>query len=128
MNIINLMNQVPLMSAWQTELKTGGTRQLLTGLSGSAKTLAILGTYEQLQKSVLVVTANLFYANQLADDLRNYTPDVFVYPVDEMISAEMAFSSPEARAERVATLNAALAQKRGFTFYLLPVFVVLSQV
>ena len=51
MNIINLMNQVPLMSAWQTELKTGGTRQLLTGLSGSAKTLAILGTYEQLQKS-----------------------------------------------------------------------------
>lgn len=118
MNIINLMNQVPLMSAWQTELKTGGTRQLLTGLSGSAKTLAILGTYEQLQKSVLVVTANLFYANQLADDLRNYTPDVFVYPVDEMISAEMAFSSPEARAERVATLNAALAQKKGI--YVLP--------
>lgn len=118
MNIINLINQVPLVATWQTELKEGGTRQLLTGLSGSAKTLAILGTYEKLQKSVIVVTANLFYANQLADDLRNYTDQVFVYPVDEMISAEMAFSSPEARAERVATLNAVAAQELGI--YVLP--------
>lgn len=118
MNIINLINQVPLMDTWQKELKAGGTRQLLTGLSGSAKTLAILGTYEKLQKSVIVVTANLFYANQLADDLRNYTDEVFIYPVDEMISAEMAFSSPEARAERVATLNAIAAQQLGI--YVLP--------
>ncbi len=91
----------------------------MTGLAGSAKTLAITGVYQAFQKQVIVVTPNLYYTNQLAEDLRNVTEDVYVFPVDEVLSAEMAFSSPEAREERVAALNAVSQGKTGI--YVLPV-------
>ena len=118
MNIINIVNKNPLFAQWQQQLKEGTPRQLLTGLSGSAKTLAIAGAYRQLDQPILVVTANLFYAYQLAEDLRNIEEEVYVFPVNEVISAEMAFSSPEAKAERIATLNAIAAGKRGI--YIIP--------
>lgn len=47
--------------------------------------------YQAFQKQVIVVTPNLYYTNQLAEDLRNVTEDVYVFPVDEVLSAEMAF-------------------------------------
>ena len=119
MNIINIVNKNPLFAQWQQQLKEGTPRQLLTGLSGSAKTLAIAGAYRQLDQPILVVTANLFYAYQLAEDLRNIEEEVYVFPVNEVISAEMAFSSPEAKAERIATLNAIAAGKHGI--YIIPV-------
>ena len=118
MNIIDLVNQGALFNEWQIKLKEKTPRQLLTGLSGSAKTLAILGAYQTLKQPILVLTANLFYANQLAEDLRNFEEDVYVFPVDEVISAEMAFASPEARAERVETLNAITLGRPGI--YVVP--------
>lgn len=118
MNIVDIVNKSPLFTQWQQKLKEGTPRQLLTGLSGSAKTLGILGVYHQLKQPMLVLTANLFYANQLAEDLRNLEEDVYVFPVDEVISAEMAFASPEAKAERITTLNAIVAEKPGI--YIVP--------
>lgn len=119
MNLVDLMNQTPLVADWQRQIKAGAGRQLLTGLAGSAKTLAIAGTYLKLQKPILLVTPNLYYTNQLVEDLRNVTEDVYAFPVDEVLSAEMAFASPEARAERVATLNAVSQGQSGI--YVLPV-------
>lgn len=119
MDLIELINKVPTVAAWHTGLREQAARQLLTGLAGSAKTLAITGVYQAFQKQVIVVTPNLYYTNQLAEDLRNVTEDVYVFPVDEVLSAEMAFSSPEAREERVAALNAVSQGKTGI--YVLPV-------
>ncbi|MCT8193119.1 hypothetical protein KY382_33855, partial [Pseudomonas monteilii] len=119
MDLIELINKVPTVAAWHTGLREQAPRQLLTGLAGSAKTLAITGVYQAFQKQVIVVTPNLYYTNQLAEDLRNVTEDVYVFPVDEVLSAEMAFSSPEAREERVAALNAVSQGKTGI--YVLPV-------
>ena len=119
MDLIELINKVPTVAAWHTGLREQVPRQLLTGLAGSAKTLAITGVYQAFQKQVIVVTPNLYYTNQLAEDLRNVTEDVYVFPVDEVLSAEMAFSSPEAREERVAALNAVSQGKTGI--YVLPV-------
>ena len=64
---------------------------------------------------------NLYYVNQLAEDLQHVLPaeSIHLFPVDEVLSAEMAFSSPEARAERVATLNRLQQDEPGI--YLLPV-------
>lgn len=39
--------------------------------------------------------------------------EVHLFPVDEVLSAEMAFSSPEARASRVTALNALTEGKKG---------------
>ncbi|KPG68884.1 transcription-repair coupling factor [Enterococcus sp. RIT-PI-f] len=119
MDVIELINKVPTVAAWHQELKDQAPRQLLTGLAGSAKTLAIAGAYQSFHKQVIVVTPNLYYTNQLAEDLRNVIEDVYVFPVDEVLSAEMAFSSPEAREERVTALNAVAQGKAGI--YVLPV-------
>lgn len=119
MDLLGLFDKVPQIGQWQEQLAQKSKRQLLTGLSGSAKTLALVSTLKKLQKSILVITPNLYYTNQLVEDLRNVTDAVFAFPVDEVLSAEMAFASPEAKAERVQTLNAISQNELGI--YVMPV-------
>lgn len=106
MNIIERIGASEVVQAWQKQLKPQ-TRQLLTGLAGSAKTLVMTNAYQKQAQKLLVAVPNLYYANQLVEDFRNVLPEeqVHVFPVDEVLSAEMAFASPEARAERVSALN-----------------------
>ena len=118
MNLIELINQLPLVQEWQDYLAKKAKRQLLLGLSGSAKALVMAAAYQKTQKQTIVVVPNLYYSNQLAEELRNITEDVHLFPVDEVISAEMAFASPEARAERVATLQALSQGAKGI--YVVP--------
>lgn len=89
-------------------------RQLVIGLAGSAKTVMMAAAIEKARQTLIVVP-NLYHANQLAEDLRNILPEeqVHQFPVDEVLSAEMAFASPEARSERVATLDFLLSGKAG---------------
>ncbi|EOT45341.1 MULTISPECIES: transcription-repair coupling factor [Enterococcus] len=119
MDILDLLGRSETITQWQTQLKQNTPRQLITGLAGSAKHLAILSAFKQFDRSVVLVTSNLYYANQAADELRQWESNVYVFPVDEVISAEMAFASPEAKAERVATLDAIATKKKGI--YILPI-------
>nr|WP_244264899.1 transcription-repair coupling factor [Enterococcus haemoperoxidus] len=108
------MGASELARDWQKQL-TGNTRQLITGLAGSAKTLVMTSGYKEKNKKIVVAVPNLYYGNQLVEDFRNILSDeeVYLFPVDEVLSAEMAFSSPEARAERVAALNFLLTDQAG---------------
>ena len=119
MSLLSFIEKNEAIANWQQEINAGLKRQLFLGLAGSAKTLMLAQYFQKLQRSLIVVTANLYYANQLADDLRNVLEEVYVFPVDEVLSAEMAFSSPEARMQRVATLDAISSGKKGI--YILPV-------
>ncbi|WP_430602471.1 transcription-repair coupling factor [Enterococcus sp. DIV0724b] len=114
MNIIERIGASELARDWQKQL-TGNTRQLITGLAGSAKTLVMTSGYKEKNKKIVVAVPNLYYGNQLVEDFRNILSDeeVYLFPVDEVLSAEMAFSSPEARAERVAALNFLLTDQAG---------------
>nr|WP_256924821.1 transcription-repair coupling factor [Enterococcus sp. 4G2_DIV0659] len=108
------MGASELAQDWRKQL-TGNSRQLITGLAGSAKTLVMTSGFKEKKKKVVVAVPNLYYGNQLVEDFRNVLSDeeVYLFPVDEVLSAEMAFSSPEARAERVATLNFLLTDQAG---------------
>ena len=114
MNIIERISESSTVQEWFQKL-TGNHRQLITGLSGSAKTLVMTSGYRYKKKKMIVAVPNLYYANQLVEDFRNLLPeeDVHLFPVDEVLSAEMAFSSPEARADRIETLNFLLSRKAG---------------
>ncbi|MEI5994509.1 transcription-repair coupling factor [Enterococcus sp. 4G2_DIV0659] len=114
MNIIEKIGASELAQDWRKQL-TGNSRQLITGLAGSAKTLVMTSGFKEKKKKVVVAVPNLYYGNQLVEDFRNVLSDeeVYLFPVDEVLSAEMAFSSPEARAERVATLNFLLTDQAG---------------
>ena len=119
MNLIEFVNQLPLVKEWQANLDKKAKRQLVIGLSGSAKALVMAAAQQESKKQTVIVVPNLYYSNQLADELRNIVEDVHLFPVDEVLSAEMAFASPEARAERISTLQALSQEKNGI--YVVPV-------
>ena len=105
MDIIQLVGKDPQVKEWVSNLEEKMPRQLITGLAGSAKTLLFARAFKKTNKNMIILMPNLYYANQLAEDLQHVIPQdqIHLFPVDEVLSAEMAFSSPEARGERVAT-------------------------
>ncbi|KRM69321.1 transcription-repair coupling factor [Apilactobacillus ozensis DSM 23829 = JCM 17196] len=83
-------------------------RQLVTGLSGSAKTMFLANLMQDTKKQMVVVTDTLAHANGLSEDLRNLLPEneVFEFPVEELLAAEIATSSPQFKLQRVEALMA----------------------
>ncbi|MFD2444306.1 transcription-repair coupling factor [Bacillus sp. CGMCC 1.16607] len=88
-------------------MREGLKEQLVAGLSGSARTLFLASIYEETKKSILVVTHNLLQAQKLYDDLVSMMgeKEVYLYPANELIAAEMSIASPELKAQRIEALN-----------------------
>lgn len=83
-------------------------KQLVTGLSGSARTLLIAALHSEIKHPLLLVTDSLEHMNALSSDLTSLLPEtaVYTFPVEEMIAAEVATSSPNYRLARVQALDA----------------------
>lgn len=113
-NLVQLLGQTEKVSALFEEIKTR-QKQLVLGLSGSARTLVMSAILEKRQKPLLVIAHNLYHASQLMEDFASFVPEdqLHLFPVDEMLAAEMSIASPEYRAERVATMHYLLTQKPG---------------
>ncbi|WP_026673677.1 transcription-repair coupling factor [Alkalihalobacterium bogoriense] len=81
--------------------------QMVAGLTGSARTLFMSALYKETKKTQLVVTHNLFQAQKLYEDLTGLMggEEVFLYPVNELISSEIAIASPEMKSQRIEVLN-----------------------
>ncbi|WP_240377884.1 transcription-repair coupling factor [Bacillus piscicola] len=80
--------------------------QLVAGLSGSARAFFVSLAKSKVNRSQLVITNTLFQAQKLYEDLSDLLDDeVLLYPVNEMISSEIATASPEMRAQRIDVLN-----------------------
>ncbi|WP_085993737.1 transcription-repair coupling factor [Oceanobacillus senegalensis] len=95
---------------------TGGMKeQLVAGLSGSARSMLVSVINESISKPVLLVTHQLVHAQQLYDDLVELVGEdhVHLYPVNELISSEIAFSSPELRSQRIEALTKWAKNKSG---------------
>jgi transcription-repair coupling factor (superfamily II helicase) len=88
-------------------INEGLREQLIAGLSGSARTVFLASVYEQTNKPILVVTHNLLQAQKLYDDMINLVgeQEVFLYPANELIAAELSIASPELKAQRIEALN-----------------------
>lgn len=90
-----------------TGVEEGLREQLVAGLSGSSRAMLIASVYKQTKRSILVVTYNLLQAQKLYEDVTNFLSEdeVFLYPANELIAAEISISSPELRAQRIEALN-----------------------
>lgn len=96
----------PEISEVISDLQNGVPEQLISGLSGSARTLFMTLAQEKTQQPQLVVTHTLYQAQKLYDDLLEWSEkDVLIYPVNELISAEIAVASPEMRSQRIEVLD-----------------------
>ncbi len=98
-----------------TGVQEGLKEQLVAGLSGSARTVLIAAVYEQMKQPILLVTHNLLQAQKLYDDIANLLSEneVFLYPANELIAAELGVASPELKAQRIEALNHLSKQKSG---------------
>jgi len=91
----------------RTAYRNGIKEQLVAGLNHSARTLFIGSLFLDEQVSQLIVTHNLHQAQKIYDDLIEWVGEEFVslYPVNELISSEIATASPELRGQRIKVLN-----------------------
>lgn len=87
-------------------IKDGAGEQLVAGLSGSARAFAMSYIKQSIDYPQLIITHTLLQAQKIYDDLLELMDtDVYLYPVNELISSEIATASPEMRAQRIDILN-----------------------
>jgi transcription-repair coupling factor (superfamily II helicase) len=96
-------------------VEAGLKEQLVAGLSGSARSVFLSSLYKETGKSLLIVTHNLFQAQKVYDDLVRLLgmDEVFLYPVNELIAAELAIASPELKGQRLEVMNHWSQGKKG---------------
>ncbi|MFB6469331.1 transcription-repair coupling factor [Cytobacillus sp. Hz8] len=88
-------------------IEEGIKEQLIAGFSGSSRAVFLSSIFEQTRKSMLIVTHNLLQAQKLYDDFSTLLnqDQVFLYPANELIAAELSIASPELKAQRIEVLN-----------------------
>ncbi|MEH7116678.1 transcription-repair coupling factor [Neobacillus vireti] len=96
-------------------IEEGLKEQLVAGLSGSSRTVLTASVYEKMKRPIMLVTHNLLQAQKLYDDLVNLLSEkeVFLFPANELIAAELSIASPELKAQRIDALNYWSRQSKG---------------
>lgn len=96
-------------------VEAGFREQLVTGLSGSSRSLLMSALFHNGKRPVMIVTHNLLQAQKIVDDLMMLLPNekICLFPTNEMIAAEMSVSSPELRAQRLIALNHFSTSEKG---------------
>ncbi|SEO92986.1 transcription-repair coupling factor (superfamily II helicase) [Amphibacillus marinus] len=112
---INFLHDHQDIQSVVSGLSSGLKEQLITGLSGSARSMWISTIQAASKRRLLIITNHLSQAQQLYDDLNELiNPEaVHLYPVNELLVAEMAVSSPELRSQRIGSLTAWAQQREG---------------
>lgn len=87
-------------------VSAGMKEQLISGLSGSSRQVALAALHQETNRPLLIVTHNMFAAQKIAEDLQEaLSPgQVLLYPANELVAAEAAVSSPETLAQRIEVL------------------------
>lgn len=95
--------------------------QLITGLTGTARPVFIQTLFKELKKPIYILSPNLLQAQKLVEDLTSLVGEELVhyYPSEEFIAADSTISSPELRAERIATLGHMVENHVGI--YVIPI-------
>ncbi|WP_163539363.1 transcription-repair coupling factor [Gracilibacillus sp. YIM 98692] len=96
-------------------IQSGLKEQLVSGLSGSARSVLTAMAHDASKKKTLVLTHQLTQAQQLYDDLLEFSEqsDVYLYPVNELLASELAVASPELLSQRIDALVHWLESDKG---------------
>jgi transcription-repair coupling factor (superfamily II helicase) len=96
-------------------VEAGFKEQLVTGHSGSSRSLLMSALFQNGRRPIMIVTNNLLQAQKVVDDLIALLPNekIYLFPTNEMIAAELSVSSPELRAQRLTALNHFSTSEKG---------------
>ena len=88
--------------------------QLVLGLTGAAKHLAVANAYENWKGPIVVVTPTMLQATQLYEELVQwYEDEVYLFTVEESLAAEYSIHSPEVVSNRIRTLQFLTTGEKG---------------
>ncbi|MCK1235437.1 transcription-repair coupling factor [Streptococcus uberis] len=106
MDILELFSQSQIAQSWYSGSMTLG-RQLLMGLSGSSKALAIAANFESQDEKLVVVTSSQNESEKLASDLSAILGEEYIYQFfsDDVAAAEFIFSSLDKTISRVEAIK-----------------------
>ncbi|WP_332238355.1 transcription-repair coupling factor [Sporolactobacillus sp. KGMB 08714] len=97
-----------------TGYESGMTQQLVSGLSGGAKSLWIAALYRERSETAVVVTHNLYQGQKLFNDLEELidSEELYLYPTNDLIASDLAVASPELLSQRIDALNRLARDKK----------------
>ncbi|GAB2027344.1 transcription-repair coupling factor [Lactovum odontotermitis] len=106
MNIIDFLNSNRELQSWQAGFaKT--QRTLLTGLSGTSKSLVMANAFANNPEKYVIITDNQFHANELVSELTELVGETAVHQFfsDDSVFAEFAVASKDRTAYRLDALK-----------------------
>ncbi len=81
------------------------------GMTKESYSILLASLLQKEKRSLLVVTASLYEANTLVDNLTTYTNDVYLFPMDDFLTSEAVAISPDLKMKRIETLMALLEER-----------------
>jgi len=76
------------------------------GLTSEANAMIVIRYFEKNNRNILLITNSIFDANKVYEQLKTYTNDVYLFPVDDFVSSVALSSSPELKIKRLETIRA----------------------
>lgn len=106
MDLLELVSRNKSLQSWMSGTATLG-RQLVMGLSGSSKALAIAANYIYQDDKIIIVTSNQNELEKLSSDLAALLGEETIYQffADDVAAAEFIFSSLDKSLSRVEALQ-----------------------
>ena len=94
MNIIDLFSQNKLIQSWHAGVSNLG-RQLIMGLSGASRALAIASAYQANEEKIVIITSTQNEVEKLASDLSSLIGEdkVYTFFADDVAAAEFIFAA-----------------------------------
>jgi len=78
---------------------------IIEGLTNELSVFYVLECFKRYEKSVVVVTSNLYDANKIHRSLETYTDKAFLLPMDDFFTSVALAVSPELKLKRLETLE-----------------------
>lgn len=84
----------------------------LAGLTDELFSVYIQNLWKSQNQSILIVTQSLYEANQIFDNLCNYSSNTVLFPMDDFLTSEAIAVSPDLMVNRLETLNSIVRENR----------------
>ena len=78
---------------------------VIEGLTNELSVFYVLEAFKKEKRNILVLTSNLYFANQLFRSLETYTDKVLLFPMDDFFTSVAIAVSPELKLKRLETLE-----------------------
>ena len=78
---------------------------IIEGLTNELSVFFGLEAFKKEKRNILVLTSNLYFANQLFRSLETYTDKVLLFPMDDFFTSVAIAVSPELKLKRLETLE-----------------------